>query len=83
MIKAIGAILLIGLLVAGCGGLLATKAHITGPDKKVYKYEGPKNIDMSMETDGVKIKYSGKTPPWWHGLLPILIGKTPNVTVVK
>jgi len=67
------------LFQVGC----TTVATITDPQGNVYTYKGPKDVDMRVKKGDTEVDYKGKTPPWWHGWLPVLIGKTPDVTVVK
>lgn len=67
------------LLLSGCG----TVAEITDPLGKVYTYKGPKDVDMSIKQGDIEIKYSGKTSPWWHSMLPFIFKSVPDVTVVK
>ncbi len=77
-------IILFALTLTSCGwgGIRATIKF--DPIQQMAIYEGPKDVDLTMKRkDGTEVIYSGKTAPWWHGLLPVLIGKTPDVTVVQ
>ena len=54
------------------------------PDgRQVVVYEGPKGVDYSFEDGKIKVKFSGKTPPWYESMLPFLFRSLPDVTVVK
>lgn len=77
-------ILAISISLSSCGwGRIQATIKFDAAEQTAI-YEGPKDIDLTMKRkDGTEVIYSGKTPPWWHGLLPVLIGKTPDVTVVK
>ena len=77
-------ILVISISLSSCGwgGIKATIKF--DPTNQIAVYEGPKDIDLTMKRkDGTEVIYSGKTPPWWHVILPVLIRKTPDVTVIK
>ena len=72
----------VSLSSCGWGGIKATIKF--DPTKQTAIYEGPKDVDFSFKgKDGLDAKYSGKSPPWWHAMLPFLMKSVPNVTIVE
>ena len=69
------------IFAPGC----AIKAQITDPNNKdkVYLYHGPKDVEMSVKTTDVDIKYSGKTKSWLSEMLQYFLLKAPDIQVIK
>ncbi len=78
----IGLVVVIALSV-GC----ASKSQMTiGPVTElgqVITFEGPQAIEMSVKTDKVDAKYSGKSEGFWAGVFKFLLMKAPEITVIK
>jgi hypothetical protein len=78
----IGCIILLGIILGwwGCTSITNIKATITDPNNQVYVYEGPKDIDMTIEREKAKVMYSGKKEGFWEGLLKYLLMK-PDIEI--
>ena len=74
--------IVLSLSSCGWGGIKATIRF--DPKNQMAVYEGPKDVDFSFKgKGGLDAKYSGKTAPWWHGMLPFLFKAVPDVEIVK
>ena len=63
------------IFAQGC----ASVATLTSPAGQTWTYKGAKKVEMFWKTkDGEEIHYSGKSSPWWKGLLGVFSGIAAN-----